>query len=202
MGPIRVCCPLCLLALLYICKACMAYIFEGHQKYSHLVSSEQEQKAFPVHPMSGALRPWTRDGEFPKSPPVMRPYHVFPMFEHVPVPLVDMELLRPVSGRRRLPNILSGVLNPQVNPQRIQVSPVRNTHGVEVWCGYSKVSVRVNQMVLGFRSSPSYFYLGTCSASRSKKDLIYFHYDLNECGSSLTVSCDVKAKGSFGTCLH
>ncbi|KAA0702805.1 hypothetical protein E1301_Tti016581 [Triplophysa tibetana] len=187
MGRIRVCCPFYFLALLYICKTRTADIFEGHPKYSHLVSSEQEQKGFPVQHMSGALRPWKRDREFPKPPPVMRPYHVFPMFEHVPVPLVDMDMFRPVSGRRRLPNILSSVLNPQANHQRIQVSPVRNTHGVEVWCGHSKVSVRVNKMVLGFRSSPSYFYLGTCSASRYKKDLIYFHYDLNECGSSLTM---------------
>ncbi|KAI7807123.1 zona pellucida glycoprotein 3d tandem duplicate 1 [Triplophysa rosa] len=185
MGRIRVCCPLYLLALLYICETYMADIFEGHSKYSHLVSSEQ--KTFHAQPMSGALRPWTGDGEFLKPPPVMRPYHVFPMFEHVAVPLVDMELFRPVSGRRRLPDIMSSLLNPQVNPQRIQVSPVRNTHGVEVWCGYSKVSVRVNKMLLGFRSSPSSFYLGTCSASRSQKDVIYFHYDLNECGSSLTM---------------
>lgn len=190
MGRIRVCCPLYLLALLYISKTYTAEIFVGHPKYSHFVSSEQ--KAHPVQPMSGALRPWTGDGEFLDLPPVMRPYHVLPMFEHVPVPLVDMELFRPVSGRRRLPNILNSLLIPQVNPQRIQVSPVRNTHGVEVWCGYSKVSVRVNKMLLGFRSSPSCFYLGTCSVSRSDNDFIYFHYDLNECGSSLTVSCDVK----------
>lgn len=183
MGRVRVCC-LYFLALLHISKTYTGDIFEGH-----FVSSEQ--KAVPAQITSAAVRPWTGHGEFPKAPPVLRPYHVFPMFEHVPVPLVDMELFRPESGRRRLPNVLSSVLVPQVNPQRIRVSPVGNTHGVEVWCGYSKVSVRVNKMLLGFRSSPACFYLGTCSVSRSDEDFIYFHYELNECGGSLTVSSDV-----------
>ncbi|XP_055066959.2 zona pellucida glycoprotein 3d tandem duplicate 1 [Misgurnus anguillicaudatus] len=173
------CFPLYLLVLFFIPKTEM---FGGPPKYSKLVSTEQ--KALP---MSGGIGPWTGDSEFNKPPPVMRPYHVFPMFDHVPVPLVDMELFRPVAGRRHLPSILSSLLIPQVNPQRIQVSPVRNTRGVEVWCGYSKVSVRVNKRLLGFRSSPGSFYLGTCSASRSDNGFIYFHYDLNQCDSSLTM---------------
>ncbi|XP_051575783.1 uncharacterized protein LOC127453459 [Myxocyprinus asiaticus] len=140
-----------------------------------------------MHPMLGAVRPWTGDNEFIKSPPIMRPYHVLPMFEHFPVPLVDMELFRPVPERRHLPNILNRLLIPQVDHQRIQVSPVRNTHGVEVWCGYSKVSVRLNRRLLGFRGLPSSFHLGTCSVSRSDKKFLYFHYDLNECGGSLKV---------------
>ncbi|XP_065154719.1 zona pellucida glycoprotein 3d tandem duplicate 1 [Paramisgurnus dabryanus] len=172
------CCPLYFLVL-FIPKIEM---FGGPPKYSKLVSTEQ--KALP---MSGGFGPWTGDSEFNKPPPVMRPYHVFPMFDHVPVPLVDMELFRPVPGRRHMPSILSSLLIPQVNPQRIQVSPVRNTRGVEVWCGYSKVSVRVNRKLLGFRSSPASFYLGTCSSSRSDNSFIYFHYDLNQCGSSLTM---------------
>lgn len=183
------CCPLYLLALCFIPKTEM---FGGPPKFSQLVSTEQ--KALP---MSGGIGPWTRDSEFNKPPPGMRPYHVFPMFDHVPAPLVDMELFRPVPGRRHMPSILSSLLIPQVNPQRIQVSPVRNTHGVEVWCGYSKVSVRVNRKLLGFRDSPASFYLGTCSASRSDDGFVYFHYDLNQCDSSLTVRSWVTKINTF-----
>ncbi|CAM4703760.1 unnamed protein product [Leuciscus chuanchicus] len=157
----------------------------GHL-YSNVVSTEQ--KVLAMQPMSGAVRPWTEESEFMKKPPVIRPYHVFPMFQHVPVPLVDMDLFRPVSGRRHLPNLLTSLLIPQVNPQFAQVSPVRNARGVEVWCGYSKISVRMNENLLGFRSSPSLFHLGTCPVSRSDKDFLYFHYDLNDCDSSLTMT--------------
>ncbi|XP_052002490.1 zona pellucida glycoprotein 3d tandem duplicate 1 [Xyrauchen texanus] len=138
-----------------------------------------------MYPMPGAVRPWTGDNKFVKSPTIMPPYHVLPMFQHLPVPLVDMELFRPVPERRQLPNILNNLLIPEVDHQRIQVSPMRNTRGVEVWCGYRKVSVRLNKRLLGFRGLPSSFHLGTCSVSRTDKKHLYFHYDLNECGGSL-----------------
>lgn len=178
------CCSLYFLGIMCIVKA-YNHGTGGHP-YSNVVSTEQ--KVLAMQPMSGAVRPWTENSEFLKNPPVMRPYHVFPMFQHVPVPLVDMDLFRPVSGRRHLPNLLTSLLIPQVNPQFAQVSPVRNARGVEVWCGYSKISVRMNENLLGFRSSPSLFQLGTCPVSRSDKNFLYFHYDLNDCDSSLTVS--------------
>ncbi|ROL41357.1 Zona pellucida sperm-binding protein 3 [Anabarilius grahami] len=155
----------------------------GHLKYSNVESTEQKVNA--MQPMPGAVRPWTQYSVFIKNPPVTRPYHVLPMFQHVPVPLVDMEMFRPDSERRHLPNLLTNLLVPQVNPQFNQVSPVRNTRGVEVWCGYSKISVRMNKYLLGFRGSASSFHLGTCPVSRSDKNFLYFHYDLNDCDSSL-----------------
>ncbi|XDV40729.1 hypothetical protein PO909_009748 [Leuciscus waleckii] len=178
------CCSLYFLGIMCIVKA-YNHGTRGHL-YSNVVSTEQ--KVLAMQPMSGAVRPWTEESEFMKKPPVIRPYHVFPMFQHVPVPLVDMDLFRPVSGRRHLPNLLTSLLIPQVNPQFAQVSPVRNARGVEVWCGYSKISVRMNENLLGFRSSPSLFHLGTCPVSRSDKDFLYFHYDLNDCDSSLTMT--------------
>ncbi|XP_056122183.1 zona pellucida glycoprotein 3d tandem duplicate 1 [Rhinichthys klamathensis goyatoka] len=177
------CCSLYFLGIMCIVKAYNHGT--GGNPYSNVVSTEQ--KVLAMQPMSGAVRPWTENSEFMKNPPVMRPYHVFPMFQHVPVPLVDMDLFRPVSGRRHLPNLLTSLLIPQVNPQFAQVSPVRNARGVEVWCGYSKISVRMNENLLGFRSSPSLFHLGTCPVSRSDRNFLYFHYDLNDCDSSLTM---------------
>ncbi|XP_073702555.1 zona pellucida glycoprotein 3d tandem duplicate 1 [Garra rufa] len=148
--------------------------------------------------MPSAVRPWTGDSEF-MNPPVMRPYHVFPMFQHVPVPFADMELFRPVSGRRRLPNRLTSLLVPQMNPQRVQASPVRNARGVEVWCGYSKISVRMNKNLLGFRYSPSSFRLGTCPVSRFDENFLYFHYDLNDCDSTLTM---IKGQIMYSNTVH
>ncbi|XP_067252420.1 zona pellucida glycoprotein 3d tandem duplicate 1 [Chanodichthys erythropterus] len=184
MGRISLCFSfsLYLLGIMYIAKA-YTHGTGGHLEYSNVVSTEQKVRA--MQPMPGAVRPWTQYSEFIKNPPVTRPYHVFPMFQHVPVPLVDMEMFRPDSERRHLPNLLTSLLVPQVNPQLNQVSPVRNARGVEVWCGYSKISVRMNKKLLGFRGSPSSFHLGTCPVSRSDKNFLYFHYDLNDCDSSL-----------------
>ncbi|XP_016137060.1 zona pellucida sperm-binding protein 3-like isoform X1 [Sinocyclocheilus grahami] len=174
------CCSLYFLGILHIAKVYTCGTV-GHLEYSSVVHDMQ--------PVPGAARPCRAagDSEFMKNPPVMRPYRVFPMFQHVPVPLVDMELLRPVSGRRPLPDRLSSLLIPQMSPQRIQVSPVDNGHGVEVWCGYSKISVRINKNLMGLRSSPSSFHLGTCPVSRSDENFMYFHYDLDDCDSSLTM---------------
>ncbi len=183
------CCSLYFLGMLHITTA-YTYGSGGHLEYSNVLSTEQ--KVHDMQPMPGAVRPWTGDSAFMKNPAVMRPYHVFPMFQHAPVPLADMELFRPLSGRRQLPNRLTSLLIPQMNPQLIQVSPVRNARGVEVWCGYNKISVRMNKSLLGFRSSPSSFHLGTCPVSRSDENFLYFHYDLNDCDSSLTVSSCVR----------
>lgn len=149
----------------------------GHRAYRDVASTEQ---------LLGAVRPWTGAGsEFIRNPPIMPPYHIFPMFQDYPVPLVDMELFRPVSENRHFPRLLTSILTPPVSAPRVQVSPARNARGVEVWCGYRKVSVRLNKSLLGFRSSPSAFQLGTCPVSRFDDYFFYFHYDLNDCDSSL-----------------
>lgn len=169
-------CCLYFLGLLYVAKA-HTRGGGGYRPYRDVASTEQ---------LPGAVRPWTGAGsEFMRDPPILPPYHIFPMFQHYPVPLVDMELFRPVSEKRHFPRLLTSLLIPPVSPPRIQVSPARNARGVEVWCGYSKVSVRLNKSLLGFRTSPSAFQLGTCPVSRFDNYFFYFHYDLNDCDSSL-----------------
>ncbi|XP_017569894.1 uncharacterized protein LOC108437363 [Pygocentrus nattereri] len=75
--------------------------------------------------------------------------------------------------------------SPFSHPQHIQVVPVDNKHGVEVWCGYRKVSIRINTAKIRVKGADSDFYLGTCPISRSMGSYLYFHYDLNDRGSSL-----------------
>ncbi|XP_043116204.1 zona pellucida glycoprotein 3d tandem duplicate 1 [Puntigrus tetrazona] len=188
------CCSLYFLGVLHI-TASHAYGTGGHPEYSDVVSAEQ--KGRDMRP--GAVRPRAGDSEFMKDLAVMRPYHVFPMFRHVPSPLAGMELFRPVPGKRPLPSLLTSLLIPQTKPQHILASPVRNARGVEVWCGYSKVSVRVNKSLLGFRSSPPSFRLGTCPVSRSDEIFLYFHYDLSDCDSSLTM---MKGQIIYSNMLH
>ncbi|XP_034154020.2 zona pellucida glycoprotein 3d tandem duplicate 1 [Pangasianodon hypophthalmus] len=151
------------------------------QRYSTITSQEQE--------LYTELRPEIRDSDVihPPPPPPPPPYLLLPMFRHHSAPAVSKELFSPVARRRVLPRVLSNILIPQVRQPHIRVTPVNNNHGVEVWCGYSKVSVRINQALLSFRSSAAHFRLGTCPASRADGSVLYFQYELNECGSVLSV---------------
>ncbi|KAB5532808.1 hypothetical protein PHYPO_G00124450 [Pangasianodon hypophthalmus] len=150
------------------------------QRYSTITSQEQE--------LYTELRPENRDSDvIHPPPPPPPPYLLLPMFRHHSAPAVSKELFSPVARRRVLPRVLSNILIPQVRQPHIRVTPVNNNHGVEVWCGYSKVSVRINQALLSFRSSAAHFRLGTCPASRADGSVLYFQYELNECGSVLSV---------------
>lgn len=139
------------------------------------------------------LRPEIRDTDFlhphlpPHSATLAPPYLLLPVFRHQPTPLVSKELFSPVAGSRALPSILSSILIPQGGQPSIRVTSVNNNHGVEVWCGYSKLAVRIHLDLLRFRSSAAYFRLGTCPASRAEGSVLYFEYDLKECGSLISV---------------
>lgn len=155
------------------------------QRYSTSTSPEQELYNEP--------RPEIGDSDFTHHPPphhpsaITPPYLLLPMFHHRSSPAVSKELFRPVTGRRTLPGVLSNILIPQVPQTPIRVTPVNNNYGVELWCGYSKISVRINQALLNFRSSAAHFRLGTCPPSRVDESVLYFQYELNECGSLLSV---------------
>ncbi|XP_060717141.1 zona pellucida sperm-binding protein 3-like [Tachysurus vachellii] len=130
----------------------------------------------------------TGRGDDQRSSSITAPHLLLlPMFHHHPTPAVSKELLSPVTGSSLLPRPLSDILIPQRHESPTRVSPVSNNHGVEVWCGYSRITVTINQDRLNFRSSAAHFRLGTCPASRVDGSVVYFHYDLNECGSLLSV---------------
>ncbi|XP_062841222.1 zona pellucida glycoprotein 3d tandem duplicate 1 [Trichomycterus rosablanca] len=149
-------------------------------RFTPLTSTEQELQEL----YSG---PGTRGTEF--SPhPILPPYLLLPMFRQQPAPFTSKLLFRPSVGRRVLPSTLENILIPQnLQEDQTRALPVSNDRGVEVWCGYSKVSVRVNLALLGFRSSAHQFRFGTCEVSRSDGSFIYFHYDLNDCGGLFSV---------------
>ncbi|KAJ8005364.1 hypothetical protein DPEC_G00145850 [Dallia pectoralis] len=135
-------------------------------------------------PVREVIRPRT-GGDLGSSRSIHAPYHFLPMFKHSGVPLVDRSVFKPATGRLQLPTGLTDLLLPQQHdPKLNSFSPVRNPRGVEVWCGYNHISVRVQRGMLGFRSVASMFLLGTCPVTRVTPVLLYFHYNLNDCGST------------------
>lgn len=153
------------------------------QSYSTITSPEQE--------LYSELRLEIGDTDFIPHPPppasITPPYLLLPMFRHQSNPAVSKELFSPVAGSRGLPSVLAKILVPPQSQPYIRVTPVNNNHGVEVWCGYTRISVRINLDLLNFRSSAAHFRLGTCPASRADGSVLYFQYDLSECGSLLSV---------------
>nr|XP_046255264.1 uncharacterized protein LOC124064662 isoform X2 [Scatophagus argus] len=111
-------------------------------------------------------------------------YHL-PMFQHASRPLVAPELFRPVPHRTPIPDGLTGLLLPPTRQhQRIQEAGGR---AVEVRCGMSGISVRVDRLQLRAWTLPYLFRLGSCEASRISPRFLYFHYRLTECGGKSQV---------------
>ncbi|KAL4657751.1 hypothetical protein GN956_G4400 [Arapaima gigas] len=126
----------------------------------------------------------------PRPPSASGSYHVLPVFLPAAAPLVDAALFRPAGADGRLPSAVAPLLLPPPVASGALPGPAsstRNPRGVEVWCGHSTISVRVNRRTLGFRSPASMFHLGTCGVSRATKHYLYFHYHLSACGSARTV---------------
>ncbi|KAG7235506.1 hypothetical protein INR49_002642 [Caranx melampygus] len=111
-------------------------------------------------------------------------YHL-PMFQHAPGPLVARELFRPVPQKRPLPSGLTALLFPPAGPHLgVQGTSAR---AVEAFCGYDKLSVRVDRFQLRSWTVPSLFRLGTCEPSLITPRYLYFHYRLTECGGESQV---------------
>lgn len=114
------------------------------------------------------------------------PYLQLPVFQHQSTPAVSKELLSPgAGGGGVVPDALLNILIPE--ERAFQLTPINNNHGVELWCGYTKITVRIDQALLNFRSSATHFRFGTCPVSRADDSVLYFQYAPSECGSSLRV---------------
>lgn len=116
-----------------------------------------------------------------------------PPFLHLPVfldsrlPLVDREQLSPVrgAGHEPLPESVREILRPGRRP----ATPAPGAPGrtVSTWCELDKMHVRVSRSIVG-PDTEAPLTLGTCRASASSEDYLYFEYDVGRCGTKRTVS--------------
>ncbi|XP_071763237.1 zona pellucida sperm-binding protein 3d.2 [Centroberyx gerrardi] len=116
------------------------------------------------------------------------PYLQLPVFLHSRLPLVEKERFSPTSGtgQEPLPETVREILLP-VPPTA--GSPTASDEGLSVKtvCKVNKMQVQVQRSILGAGGSSSQLKLGTCQASKSTKDSLYFEYDLGQCGSKRTL---------------
>ncbi|XP_062279141.1 zona pellucida sperm-binding protein 3d.2 [Scomber scombrus] len=118
-----------------------------------------------------------------ESPTLPPPYLHLPVFVDSRLPLVEKEHFSPAkgTGHEPLPEPVREVLLPPVRPN---TSPP-STSGVSMKtsCKFNKMRVQVSRSVLGAGEKQSQLKLGTCKASKSTMDYIYFEYDLGLCGT-------------------
>ncbi|XP_030013997.1 uncharacterized protein LOC115435610 [Sphaeramia orbicularis] len=106
-------------------------------------------------------------------------YIRLPMFRHAPGPLVARELFRPVPHKKVLPQGLDALLLPPTHQHHSFQEP--SGRAVDVWCGLSTISVRVDRLQLGAWPVPSLIHLGSCQARKVTPRYLYFHHRLTEC---------------------
>lgn len=122
--------------------------------------------------------------ETPTLPP---PYLHLPVFVDSRLPLVEKEHFSPGrgTGQEPLPEPVRDILLPvRPNTSPPSVSGV----SVKTSCELKKMQVQVQRSLLGAGEPQSQLKLGTCRASKSTRDYLYFEYDLRMCGTKRTVS--------------
>ncbi|XP_031723284.1 zona pellucida sperm-binding protein 3d.2 [Anarrhichthys ocellatus] len=73
-------------------------------------------------------------------------------------------------------------------PVRANASPPRATgDSVSTSCELNKMVVQVQRSILGTGEPDSQVKLGTCQASKSTRDYLYFEYDVGMCGTKRTI---------------
>lgn len=122
--------------------------------------------------------------ETPTLPP---PYLHLPVFVDSRLPLVEKEHFSPETGtgQEPLPEPVRDILLPvRPNTSPPSVSGV----SVKTSCELKKMQVQVQRSLLGTGEPQSQLKLGTCQASKSTRDYLYFEYGLGMCGTKRTVS--------------
>ncbi|XP_044064215.1 zona pellucida sperm-binding protein 3d.2 [Siniperca chuatsi] len=122
-----------------------------------------------------------------KTPTLPPPYLHLPVFVDSRLPLVEKEHFSPVRGIGQEP--LPEPVRELLLPGRPNSSPP-NVSGVSVKtsCKRKKMHVQVQRSILGTGEPQSQLKLGTCQASKSTRDYLYFEYDLDMCGTKRTTS--------------
>ncbi|XP_026040172.1 zona pellucida sperm-binding protein 3d.2 isoform X3 [Astatotilapia calliptera] len=114
------------------------------------------------------------------------PYLHLPMFVDSQVPLVDKEYFSPLRGTgvEPLPERVRDVLLP-IPPK--STPPSVSDVSVKTTCKRTKMQVQVERSLLGTGEARSQLKLGTCTASKSTRDYLYFEYGLGMCGTKRTI---------------
>ncbi|XP_022518293.2 zona pellucida sperm-binding protein 3d.2 isoform X1 [Astyanax mexicanus] len=133
------------------------------------------------------------DGEYRLGPPFLQ----LPVFLHSRVPLLDMAELSPARapGLDRLPQRVREVLVPIPElSQRggIESGPSR----LRVACSSKQMRVKVSREMPG---SGGALRLGTCAASWSTEQHLYFRYELHQCGTRTQI---INNRVVFSNTLH
>ncbi|KAM9353537.1 zona pellucida sperm-binding protein 3d.2 [Symphorus nematophorus] len=125
--------------------------------------------------------------ETPTLPP---PYLHLPVFVDSRLPLVEKKHFSPArgTGQEPLPEPVREILLP-VRSKGSSSSPLPGASGVSVKtsCKPKKMLVQVERSVLGPGEPHPHVKLGTCQASNSTTDYLYFEYDLRLCGTKRTI---------------
>lgn len=122
--------------------------------------------------------------ETPRLPP---PYLHLPVFVDSRIPLVEKEQFSPArgTGLEPLPEPVREILLPD---QPSTSPPSASGVSLKTSCKLRKMLVQVSRSIVGTGEPLSRVTLGTCQASKSTADYIYFEYDLSLCGTKWKVS--------------
>uniref|UniRef100_I3J1N7 Zona pellucida sperm-binding protein 3 n=1 Tax=Oreochromis niloticus TaxID=8128 RepID=I3J1N7_ORENI len=114
------------------------------------------------------------------------PYLHLPLFVDSQVPLVDKEYFSPLRGTgvEPLPERVRNILLP-IPPK--STPPSVSDVSVKTSCKRTKMQVQVERSLLGTGEARSQLKLGTCTASKSTRDYLYFEYGLGMCGTKRTI---------------
>ncbi|XP_053182832.1 zona pellucida sperm-binding protein 3d.2 [Scomber japonicus] len=118
-----------------------------------------------------------------ESPTLPPPYLHLPVFVDSRLPLVEKEHFSPArgTGHEPLPEPVREVLLPPVRPNTSP--PSASGVSVKTSCTFNKMRVLVPRSVLGASERQSQLKLGTCKATKSTMNYIYFEYELDLCGT-------------------
>ncbi|AWP15106.1 putative zona pellucida sperm-binding protein 3-like isoform 2 [Scophthalmus maximus] len=126
--------------------------------------------------------------ETPTLPP---PYLRLPVFVDSSLPLVEREHFSPAvrgAGHEPVPEAVREILipaeRPSTGPPDVTGVLVRTS------CKMNKMLVQVERSMLGTGEAHPALRLGTCQASNSTGDYLYFQYDFGKCGTKRTIVDD------------
>lgn len=135
------------------------------------------------------------------TPTLPQPYLHLPVFVDSRLPLVEKEHFSPArgTGQEPLPEHVREILIP-VQGTSTSSPSVSEADSVKTSCKLGKMHVQVQRSMLGSGEPYTQLRLGSCRASNSTEDHLYFDYDLGLCGTKRTVSFNTSVKQNGTNC--